>query len=103
MHDTLDTYATDYMVCTEFAAAYKRDHPNAVIKFGEVDCTEHAWVYDADADMTFDATLGQFFDIPADADCWVGDEHGHAVETAEFESLEAFADGPGGTALLEEA
>jgi len=101
MKDTLETYADDHMVCTEFAAAYKRDNSNAVIKFGEVDGTEHAWVYDPDEDVTLDATLSQFFDILADADFWMGEEHPHAKQTDEFHDIESFAKGPGGTALLE--
>jgi len=101
MQDTLQTYADEYLVCTEFAAAYKRDNPNAVIKFGEVAGTEHAWVYDPDEDVTLDATLSQFFDIAADADFWFGDDHPHATETAEFDNIESFAKGPGGSTLLE--
>jgi len=101
MEHTLQTYADDYLVCTEFAAAYKRDNPDAVIKFGKVDGTEHAWVYDPEQDVTLDATMSQFFDIDADADLWPGDEHAHATQTAEFHTVEAFAQGPGGTALLE--
>lgn len=102
MKDTLQTYADDYLVCTEFAAAYKRDNADAVIKFGKVGDTEHAWVYDSEKDMTLDATMSQFFDIDADADLWPGDVHPHATQTAEYHSVESFAQGPGGTALLEE-
>jgi len=101
MQDTLENYANDFLVCTEFAAAYKRDNPNAVIKFGSVDGTEHAWVYNPDEDVTLDATLSQFFDIPADADFWGGEEHPHATEVEEFHEIEAFAKGPGGNCLME--
>lgn len=96
-----NTWSEDYMVCTEFAAAYKRENENAVIKFGSVDGNDHCWVYDPDADKTIDATLSQFLSLPFEDDWFVGDEHPHAEEIEEFHDLEAFAEGPGGTALLE--
>lgn len=98
---SLSEWADEYMVCTEFAAAYKRANPEAVIKFGEVDGNEHAWVYDPVVDETIDATLGQFFIAGCEDDYWFGDEHPMAEETAEYGSVEAFAKGPGGNCLLE--
>lgn len=95
------TWADEYMVCTEFAAAYKREHEQAVIKYGEVDGNEHCWVYDPTEDVTLDATLGQFFITGCEDDWFVGDEHPMAEEQTEFHNLETFAEGPGGTALLE--
>lgn len=94
-------WASEYMVCTDFAAAYKRANPNAVIKHGTVDGNEHCWVYDPAQDKTLDATLGQFLGLPLEDDWFHGDEHPHAEESAEFHDIEAFAEGPGGTALLE--
>lgn len=98
---TFDDWATEYMVCTEFAAAYKRANPQAVIKYGAVDGNEHCWVYDPDADRTLDATLGQFLGLPLEDDWFIGDDHPHAEEHETFHDLEAFAEGPGGIALLE--
>jgi hypothetical protein len=63
--------------------------------------SEHCWVYDAKLDQTIDATLGQFFIPGAKDDWWNGEEHPMAEETDEFHSIEEFAKGPGGTALLE--
>ena len=94
-------WATEYMVCTEFAAAYKRENEDALIKFGTVDGNDHCWVYDAAEDKTIDATLSQFLSLPFDDDWFMGDEHPHAEEVEEFDSVEEFAKGPGGTALLE--
>ena len=94
-------WATEYMVCTEFAAAYKRENEDAVIKFGTVDGNDHCWVYDAAEDKTIDATLSQFLSLPFDDDWFMGDEHPHAEEVEEFDNVEEFAKGPGGTALLE--
>lgn len=102
---TFDDWAADYQVCTEFAAAYKRANPDAVIKHGEVDGREHCWVYDPAQDRTLDATLSQWAGfVPGceDDDWWSGDDHPLAEERAEFDSVEAFAEGPGGTALLED-
>lgn len=98
---TFDEWATEYMVCTEFAAAYKRANPEAVIKFGTVDGNEHAWVYDPETDRTLDATLGQFFIVGCEDNWWNGDKHPIAEEREEFNSVETFAKGPGGNCLLE--
>jgi len=98
---TFDDWAAEYMVCTEFAAAYKRANPGAVIKYGEVDGNEHCWVNDPAQDKTLDATLGQFLGLPFEDEWFQGDEHPHADEQAEFHDIESFAKGPGGTALLE--
>jgi hypothetical protein len=98
---SFDDWASEYMVCTEFAAAYFRKNENITIKYGEVDGNEHCWVYDAKLDQTIDATLGQFFIPGAKDDWWNGEEHPMAEETDEFHSIEEFAKGPGGTALLE--
>jgi len=98
---TFDDWAAEYMVCTEFAAAYKRANPDAVIKYGEVDGDEHCWVYDPAQDKTLDATLSQFLGLPFEDEWFQGDEHPHADEQAEFHDIESFAKGPGGTALLE--
>lgn len=100
---TFDDWASEYMVCTEFAAAYARENENAVIKFGEIDGNEHAWVYDADMDRTLDATLSQWegFIAGCERDDWCpGENHPLAIETAEFETVEAFAEGPGGSSLV---
>lgn len=98
---TFDDWANEYMVCTDFAAAYKRANPQVVIKYGEVDGNEHCWVYDPETDRTLDATLSQFLGLGLDDKWFIGDEHPHAEETAEFHNIETFAEGPGGTALLE--
>jgi len=101
---TFDDWAGEYMICTEFAAAYKRANPHAVIKFGEVDGNEHAWVYDPETGRTLDATLSQWNGFVAGCehdDWWSGDDHPLADETDEFHSIEAFANGPGGNSLLE--
>jgi hypothetical protein len=101
---TFDEWAAEYMVCDEFAAAYKRANPDAVIKFGTVEGDDHCWVYDPDADRTLDATLSQWAGFKAGCEednWWPGDDHPVANETAEFDSVEAFVDGPGGNYLLE--
>jgi len=95
------------MVCTDFAAEFKKRMPEAKIKFGTVESQhgteeQHAWAYDAEEDVTVDATLGQFFGVPEAKDgFWKGEEHPVAQEQAEFETLEEFAKGPGGKSLLE--
>jgi hypothetical protein len=99
---TFDDWATEYMVCTEFAAAYKRANAQAVIKFGHVDGNEHCWVYDPEQDRTLDATLGQFLSLPFEDDWFAGDDHPHAEERAEYHDVETFARGPGGLNLLED-
>jgi hypothetical protein len=99
-----DAGADDYMACTEFAAAYKREHDDAIIKYGVVEGDEHCWVYDPELDRTLDATLSQWAGFKAGCeqdDWWTGDEHPVAEETDEFHDLEAFAEGPGGSKLLE--
>lgn len=98
---SLSEWSNEYMVCTTFAAEYKRANPEAVIKFGEVDGEEHAWVYDPVVDETVDATLGQFFIAGCEDDWWVGDEHPMADETAEYDDIETFAKEAGGNYLLE--
>lgn len=101
--NTFDDWATEYMVCTEFAAAYKRANPQAIIKYGTVEGDEHAWVYDPTQDRTLDATLSQWAGFKAGCerdDWWPGDSHPVAEETAEFHSVEAFAEGPGGDCLV---
>lgn len=105
LSDTLAEYAARFEVCTDFAGAYARENDNVVIKYGEVDGAEHCWVYDRAEDATIDATLSQFagFVAGCETDDWFpGDEHPVADELAEFETLEAFAEGPGGTYLLDE-
>lgn len=99
---TFEDWASEFMVCTEFAAAYKRANPQAVIKHGEVDGSEHCWVYDPEQDRTLDATLSQFFLAGCEEDdWWSGDEHPVAEEIDSYDDLEAFAEGPGGTNVLE--
>jgi hypothetical protein len=103
---TFDDWASEHMVCTEFAAAYARENEGATIKFGEVDGNEHAWVYDAGTDKTLDATLSQWEGFVAGCerdDWWPGNDHPIATETDEFETVEAFAEGPGGACLMEGA
>jgi hypothetical protein len=102
--NTFDDWANEYMVCTEFAAAYKRANPQAIVKFGAVEGDEHAWIYDPAQDRTLDATLSQWAGFKAGCerdDWWPGDEHPVAEETGEYDSVEAFAEGPGGNSLLE--
>lgn len=102
---TFDDWASEYMVCTEFAAAFKRANSDAVIKYGTVQGNEHAWVYDPQSDRTLDATLSQWDGFIAGCeqdDFWPGEEHPMAEETAEFDTVEAFAEGPGGSCLLED-
>ena len=102
---SFDDWSSEYMVCTEFAAAYMRSNPDAVIKFGEVQGNDHAWVYDPETDRTLDATLSQWEGFIAGCerdDWWPGDRHPLAEETEEFHSLEVFAKGPGGNCLLED-
>jgi len=94
-------YCEDNMVCTDFAADFKRNNPNAKIKFGEVDGEEHAWAYDEEEDVTVDATLGQFFKPGAEDDYWKGEDHPMAEETREFDDVESFAKDVGGTYLLD--
>jgi len=101
---TFDDWASEYMVCTDFAAAYKRANPNAVIKFGTVEGNEHAWVYDPDLDRTLDATLSQWDGFIAGCErdqSWAGERHPMAEETAEYHDVETFAREDGGTYLLE--
>ncbi|WP_435065901.1 hypothetical protein [Halobaculum sp. EA56] len=96
-------WAAEYMVCTDFAAAYKRENPQAVIKFGHVDGDGHAWVYDPETDRTLDATLSQWAGFKAgceEDDWWPGDDHPVAEETKEYDTVEAFAKDEGGTYLL---
>ena len=103
---TFDEWAAEFMICTDFAAAYKRANPHAVIKFGEVDGNEHAWVYDPETDKTLDATLSQWEGFVAgceEDDWWPGDDHPLADETAEYNDVETFAHEAGGTYLLEDA
>lgn len=102
MTRTFDDWASEFMVCTEFAAAYKRENPSAVIKYGEVGGNGHAWVYDPDQDRTLDATLSQFLGLGLEDQWFSGDEHPHADETDEFHDVVSFAEGPGGTCLLED-
>jgi len=90
------------MVCTDFAAEYKEENPDAIIKFGKAaDDEEHAWVYDPEEDLTVDATLGQFFEPGYEDDYWAGEDHPMAEEQEEYNTVEEFAKGPGGNYLLD--
>lgn len=81
--------------CNVFAWNYVEAHDNAVVKVGETDkrgvqAQMHCYVYDADKDLTIDATLSQF-DGLEDA-YWNGDEHPHCREWEEWTDKEAFTD-----------
>jgi len=100
-----EDWADEYMVCTTFAAEYKRANANAVIKFGTVDGNEHAWVYDPNEDKTLDATLSQWEGFVAGCErdkWWHGDDHPLAEETEEYDDVETFAQEVGGNYLLED-
>lgn len=99
-----EKWSEECQVCTTFAAEYKRENPEATIKYGEVDGREHAWVYDEEQDRTLDATLSQWEGFVPGAetdDWWPGENHPLAQEQTEFESVEEFAKGPGGNYLLD--
>lgn len=100
--DEFQQWSEECQVCTTFAAKYKQENPEAVIKFGEAAGEEHAWVYDPEEDRTKDATLGQFFEPGHRDNWWPGDEHPMAEEREEFTGVEEFAKGPGGNYLLDE-
>ena len=102
--DDFETWSNGYMVCTDFVGAYLRENPHAVAIHGTVNGDDHTWVYDPELDVTIDATLSQFdgFVPGCETDDWFhGDEHPIADEIERFDSLEAFAKGPGGSYLLE--
>lgn len=98
-----DEWSSEYMVCTDFAAAYKRANPHAIIKFGKVEGDGHAWIYDPELGRTIDATLSQWAGFKKGCeqdDWWPGDEHPVADEQKQYQSVEAFAKDEGGTYLL---
>lgn len=103
-YTTFDDWATDFVVCNEFAVAYKRANENAVIKYGETaEGDLHAYVYDPDKDETIDATLGQFEAYnPAEYqdDWFIGDDHPHVDELAAFDDIVEFVADFGGTEIL---
>lgn len=100
--DEFEQWSENCMVCTDFAAEYKRENPDATIKFGKTkEGTEHAWVYDPEQDATIDATLGQVFDPEYEDDYWQGENHPLADAQEDFETVEDFAKGPGGNYLLD--
>lgn len=96
-----EEWSEECMVCTDFAAEFKNENPNARIKFGEAFGEEHAWAYDPDEDVTLDPTLGQFFEPEAEDNYWMGEEHPFATEEKEFDDIESFAEDAGGTYLLD--
>jgi len=103
---TFDDWATEYVVCNEFAVAYKRENPHAVIKYGETaEGDLHAYIYDPDDDRTLDATLGQFSAYnPAEYqdDWFIGDEHPYVEELSAFDDILPFVREFGGTCVLTE-
>lgn len=104
---TFDDWASEHHVCTDFVGAYLRENPHATAVHGTINGDDHTWVYDptiGDDGATIDATLSQFagFVPGCETDDWFhGDTHPVATETARYNTLEAFANGPGGTYLLE--
>jgi hypothetical protein len=104
---TFDEWSDEYMVCNEFAVAYKRANPNAVIKYGEIDEGDlHCYVYDPEKDRTLDPTLSQFSAYNPDKyqdDWFIGDKHPHVDEVAEFDDIVEFVRDFGGTNVLTEA
>ena len=104
MTRSFDEWADAYLVCNEFAVAYKRENPSAVLKYGETaEGDLHAYVYDPDEDMTLDATLGQFSAYnPAEYQDarFIGDDHPHVEERAAFDDILAFVAEFGGRAVL---
>lgn len=100
---TFDDWASEYMVCNEFAVAYKRENENAVLKVGVTDeGDQHCYVYDPEEDRTLDATLSQFeiYSPEYQDDWWCGDSHPHVEETAEFDDILAFVEEVGGKVVL---
>ena len=100
---TFIEWANEYIVCNEFAVAYKRVHENAVLKVGET--TEgdlHCYVYDPDTDRTLDATLSQFeiYGPQYQDDWWSGDDHPHVEEVAEYDDILPFVEHVGGRTVL---
>lgn len=51
----------------------------------------HCYVYDRDADVTIDVTLGQFNGCP-DAAAWDGDRHPYACEFEEVREWEDYGE-----------
>lgn len=103
---TFTEWASEFMVCNEFAVAYKRENENAVIKVGVTDDgDEHCYVYDPDKDRTIDATLSQFeiYGPQYQDDWWIGDDHPHVEETGEFDDILEFVEEVGGTCVLTES
>lgn len=99
-----ERYSEECEVCTDFVGEFMRDRDDAVAVHGEVDGMEHTWAYDPTEDKTVDATLSQFdgFVPGAEADqVFEGDEHPLAEEEQRFDTLEEFAEGPGGSYLLD--
>lgn len=105
-YNSFDDWAGAFMVCNEFAVAYKRANENAVLKYGETANGDlHAYVYDPDKDRTLDATLSQFeiYGPQYQDDWFVGDEHPHVDELAEFDDIVEFVADFGGTTVLTDA
>ena len=99
-----DRYSEECQVCTDFVGEFMRDNEDAVDVHGEVDGRDHTWAYDPTTDKTVDATLSQFdgFVPGAERDkVFEGDEHPLAEEKGRFDTLEEFAEGPGGMYLLD--
>lgn len=89
----LEALAGNHTTCNGFAFAYLESHENAVVKDGMFQGRQaHCYVYDADKDITIDATIGQFDDGPS-VGAWDGDNHPYIDdrdEVYEWESREAF-------------
>lgn len=89
---TIEDYSGTHSACNGFAWAYAAEHEDVVVKVGEVQGSEHCWVYDAARDITVDATaFGQFDGLQDGA--WDGDQHPHAdAEWEAWTEKEAFAE-----------
>lgn len=106
MFRNINDWAAEYMVCNEFAVAYKRENPNAVLKYGETaEGDLHAYVYDPDEDLTLDATLSQFeiYGPQYEDDVFLGDDHPHVEELGAFDDIIPFVREFGGTCVLTDA
>lgn len=99
-----ESWADDYMVCNEFAVAYKRDNPHAVLKVGKIDEGDvHCYIYDPEIGKTIDPTLEQFRAYNGHKyqnDWFCGDQHPHVDETDEFDDIVEFVAEVGGRNVL---
>lgn len=78
--------------CNDFAWSYFQNNESVVVKVGYVNHDHHCYVYDAELDVTIDATLGQFDGCPS-VGVWDGDTHPYvddAADVVEWEDKDAF-------------